>query len=253
MNDFVTKLLGLPERASEHGVNVDRFIIYLHWLMVALFVGWLIYYGYTLWRFRQSKHPKASYQGATGRTPSYVEGAVIVFESVLLLFFALPWWAVAVERFPAEKDSTVVRVMGRQFNWLARYPGADGEFGRQDVKLVDAQNPLGVDKSDPKTKDDVDVTGEMAVPVNKDVIAHISSLDVIHSFKLPAMRLTQDAIPGMSIPVHFKPTRTNTYQIYCAQLCGNGHSNMKGIFKVLSPEDYAAWLAGKMGGTASFE
>ena len=87
--------------------------------------------------------------------------------------------------------------------------------------------------------------------VAKDVIAHISSLDVIHSFKVVPLRVTQDANPGMSIPVHFFPTQTNTYQIQCSQLCGNGHANMKGIFKVLPQADFDTWLKSKSGAKAA--
>jgi cytochrome c oxidase subunit 2 len=68
---------------------------------------------------------------------------------------------------------------------------------------------------------------------------------VIHSFKVVPLRVTQDATPGMSVPIHFKPTRTNTYLIQCSQLCGNGHAGMRGFFKVLSPEEYEAWLKTK--------
>jgi cytochrome c oxidase subunit 2 len=93
----------------------------------------------------------------------------------------------------------------------------------------------------------------MAVPVGKPVIAHITSLDVIHSFKVVPLRMTQDANPGMSIPVHFVPTITNTYLIQCSQLCGNGHSSMRGVFKVLSQEDFDKWLKSKSGGAVSYE
>lgn len=253
MNEFFTKLLGLPVLASEHGADVDKLIIYLHWLMGMLFAGWLLYFLYVIWRFRKSRNATADHQGVTNHSSNWIEVGVAFFEAVLLFGLAIPYWARAVDKFPAEKDSTVIRVIGRQFNWLGRYSGADGEFGLQDMKFVSAENPLGVDKSDPKAKDDFDVNGEFAVPVGKPVIVQISSLDVIHSFKLPSMRLTQDAVPGMRIPVHFVPTVTNTYQIFCAQLCGNGHSNMKGVFKVLSPDGYAAWIKSKAGGAASFE
>jgi cytochrome c oxidase subunit 2 len=94
----------------------------------------------------------------------------------------------------------------------------------------------------------------MHVPVNKPVIAYISSKDVIHSFKISAMRVTQDAIPGMRIPIHFKPTKEGSYRIYCAQLCGNGHAAMaQGVLVVQSPEDYDKWLASKTVGTTSYE
>jgi cytochrome c oxidase subunit 2 len=116
---------------------------------------------------------------------------------------------------------------------------------------VSSENPLGLDKSDPAAKDDVTVDNEMAVPNNKPVIATISSLDVIHSFKVTPLRMTQDANPGMAIPVHFKPTVTNTYFIQCSQLCGNGHYSMKGRFKVLEQPDFDAWMKSKSGGAAA--
>jgi len=92
--------------------------------------------------------------------------------------------------------------------------------------------------------------------VDKPVIVHLSSLDVIHCFAIKPMRVTQDAIPGLSIPVWFKPTVLGTYQINCAQLCGIGHSKMQGLFHVVSQDDYAAWLkkqAKSGGGAASYE
>jgi len=98
------------------------------------------------------------------------------------------------------------------------------------------------------------VLNEIHVPVNKPVIAYITSKDVIHSFKLVAMRVTQDAIPGMRVPVWFKPTKEGRYQIYCAQLCGNGHAAMaQGFLVVESEQQYAKWLASKSGATMSFE
>ena len=111
-----------------------------------------------------------------------------------------------------------------------------------------------MDYSDPKAADDVAVLNEIHVPVNKPVIAYISSKDVIHSFKIIALRVTQDAIPGMRIPAWFKPIREGRYQINCAQLCGNGHSSMaQGFLVVESQEAYDQWLASKSGGATSFE
>ena len=199
------KLLGLPPVASEHGPHVDALIIYVHWLMIALFVGWLGYFAYVLIRFRRGRNPRADYFGVRSHASSYLEGAVALVEGVLLVGLAIPLWAKAVDQFPDKKQSTVIHVVGQQFNWNALYAGKDGEFGRQDMRFVNATNTFGLDPSDPRTKEDVQVTGlgEMHVPVNKPVICYISSKDVIHSFKLIAMRVTQDAIPGMRIPLWF--------------------------------------------------
>ena len=111
---------------------------------------------------------------------------------------------------------------------------------------------MGLDKTDPAGKDDIISTGgDIAVPKGKPVIANISSLDVIHSFKVTPLRVTQDANPGMSIPIHFVPTRAGTNFIQCSQLCGTGHYNMQGLFKVLEPPDFDAWLKSKSGGGAA--
>jgi cytochrome c oxidase subunit 2 len=122
------------------------------------------------------------------------------------------------------------------------------------MKFVSSDNVFGVDPADPKGKDDVQVLNEIHVPVNKPVICYVSSKDVIHSFRVVAMRVTQDAIPGMRIPTWFKPTKIGTYQIYCAQLCGNGHASMAGgRLVVQSQDDFNKWLASKSGATTSFE
>jgi cytochrome c oxidase subunit II len=244
MGKFFHDLLGLPPLASKQGQDVDNLIIYVHWLMIALFIGWFAYFAYTLLRFRRSRNPKADYVGVRGHFSNYLEIAVVVAEGVLLLGFAIPLWAKAVDKFPKEEESTVVHVVAQQFAWNIRYPGADAKFGKQDMHLVNDNNLFGMDMNDPSAKDDVQLQNQMHVVVNKPVIVYLTSKDVIHSFKLIAMRLTQDAIPGMRIPLHFTPTRTGRYQINCAQLCGMGHANMAAGFVIVdTQEDYDKWLA----------
>ena len=136
--------------------------------------------------------------------------------------------------------------MAQQFQWNAHYKGADNLWGKQDIKFANSANPFGIDASDPAAKDDFALLREpYLVPVNKEVICRISSMDVIHCFKVPRMRVTQDAIPGMSIPVHFRPTKTGEFMIICAQLCGNLHSTMKGTFRVVEQEEFDKWFAEK--------
>jgi cytochrome c oxidase subunit 2 len=248
------KILGLPVLASAHGKDVDNLIIYVHWLMIVLFVGWLAYFVYTLFRFHRSRNPKADYIGVKGHASNYIEGAVAIIEGILLIGVAVPLWAKAADKFPPEDKSTVIQIVGQQFNWSARYPGKDGKFGKQDMHLVTAENIFGVDPKDEHGKYDAQVMHEIHVVVNKPVICYISSRDVIHSFKIIAMRVTQDAIPGLRIPIWFVPTKEGRYQINCAQLCGNSHSAMTaGTLVVENQADFDKWVASKVGGATSFE
>jgi len=255
MYKFFSNLLGMPVLASEHGQEVDKLIIYIHWLMIALFVGWIAYFAYVLFRFHHSRNPKADYIGVKNHASSYIELLVAGIEAVLLIFFAVPLWARAVNTLPAEKDATVIQIVAQQFDWNVRYPGKDGIFGKQDMHWVSSTNVFGVDPNDPNGKDDVVDLTQVHCVVNKPVIIYISSKDVIHSFKVIAMRVTQDAIPGMRIPIHFTPTQEGRYQINCAQLCGPGHSTMsRGILIVQSQADFDKWLASQTpGGGGSFE
>ena len=251
---FGEHVLGLPPLASQNGQDVDNLIIYVHWLMIALFVGWIIYFFYAVNRFRRSRQPKADYVGVTSHASTYLELAIAGIEAVLLVFIAVPLWAKAVDKFPAAKDSTVIQVVAQQFAWNARYAGADGVFGRQDMKLVTTENAFGVDPTDANAKDDIQVLNEIHVPVGKPVIMFVSSKDVIHSLKIIAMRVCQDAIPGLRIPCWFVPTQVGRYQINCAQLCGNGHAAMSGGFVIVqSQADYDKWLKSKIGAATSFE
>jgi len=251
------KILGLPVLASKHGADVDKLIIYVHFLMGALFVGWIFYFIIALVKFNRKANPKADYVGIKGHASSYIELVVAIIEGVLLLGFAVPLWAGAVDNFPTAADHpTTIRVVAQQFGWNVFYPGADGEFGRQDYSLVTPENQWGFDKTDSKGKDDIQTLNDIHIPVDRPVIIMLTSKDVIHSFKVIAMRVTQDAIPGVKIPLHFTPTKTGVYQINCAQLCGTGHSSMAlGRLTVDTQADYDKWLAGKAksGGAVNYE
>src|SRR6516225_2933056 len=111
------KLLGLPVLASEHGRQVDDLIIYVHWLMIILFVGWLAYFGYVLFRFHRSRNPKADYFGVRNHASNYLEGAVAIVELVLLVGIAIPFWARAVDKLPEKKQATEIQVVAQQFAW----------------------------------------------------------------------------------------------------------------------------------------
>src|SRR5215470_9906385 len=198
--------LGLPVAASAQAPRIDLIIVLVHWLMVVLFVGWSIFFVYVLVRFRRGAHPTASYRGASGRWARVAEIGVVVAEVILLVFFSIPTWSARVDALPAEQEATVVRVVAEQFIWNIQYPGRDGVFGRTRLDLVSAENPLGLDITDPAARDDVWTQNQLNLPVGRPVIVHLSSKDVIHSLGLPQMRVKQDAIPGLEQRLWFTPT-----------------------------------------------
>jgi cytochrome c oxidase subunit 2 len=235
--------LGLPIAASTHAAEIDQMVVLVHWLMLVLFIGWGAFFVFALVRFRRGAHPRADYAGAKGKFAKSTEVAVAIIEIVLLIFYAIPAWATRVTQFPTENQAVVVHVVGEQFAWNVHYPGPDGKFGRTDPKLVSADNPIGLDRTDPNAKDDITTINQLNLPVNRPVLVHLSSKDVIHSFGLYEMRVKQDAIPGLDIPVWFIPNRVGEYEIACSQLCGLGHYRMRGFVNIKSDADFQAWLA----------
>ena len=235
-------LLGLPVQASTHAGEIDHMISLVHWLMFILFVGWGIFFAYVLFRFRKSANPRASYTGAKGKVSKGIEVGIVVVEMILLIFYAIPAWAKRVSAFPSENEAVVVRVIGEQFAWNVHYHGPDGRFGRTRPELVTADNPIGLDRSDPDAKDDVTTINQLNLPVDRPVLVHLMSKDVIHSFGLYEMRVKQDAIPGMSMPVWFIPNRVGEYEITCSQLCGLGHFRMRGYLNIQSQADFTKWF-----------
>ncbi len=235
--------LGMPVQASTHAAELDQMTVLVHWLMLVMFVGWGLYFLYVLFRFRSGANPKASYAGAKGKISKGTEVAVAIIEVLLLVFYAIPAWAKRVKAFPSESEAVVVRVIGEQFAWNVHYPGPDGKFGRTDIALVGADNPIGLDRRDADAKDDITTINQLNLPVDRAVLVHLTSKDVINSFGLFEMRVKQDAVPGMSIPVWFIPNRVGEYEITCSQLCGLGHFRMRGFLTIQNQADYDKWFA----------
>jgi cytochrome c oxidase subunit 2 len=231
-----------PIQASQHAAELDQMTVLVHWLMLVMFVGWGLFFLFVLFRFRKGANPKASYSGAKGKISKGTEVAVAVIEVILLVFYAIPVWAKRVKALPSENEAVIVRVIGEQFAWNVHYPGPDGKFGRTDINKVTADNPIGLDRTDPAAKDDITTINQMYLPVDRPVIVHLSSKDVIHSFGVYEMRVKQDAVPGMNVPVWFVPTRIGEYEIACSQLCGLGHFRMRGFLTIQSDADFKKWL-----------
>ncbi len=119
-------------------------------------------------------------------------------------------------------DTVRIEVNGHQWAWDARYPGPDGQFN---------------------TDDDIITLNDIRIPVDTPIFMQFGSVDVIHSFYLPNLRMKQDATPSMINPMWFQATETGEFDIACAQHCGTHHYKMKGKLTILDKEDYAAWAS----------
>jgi cytochrome c oxidase subunit 2 len=212
----------LPENVSSFGAEVDGvfwLIFYITAVWFFLTEGLIVYF---IFRYRRKPGRKAAYvAGDTWGQFAWVlvPLAVVVILDVIIDVSGGEVWAKIKRQMP-EAD-IVVRAAGKQFNWEFTYPGPDGKFG---------------------TEDDLQLDNDLHVPVGKAVRVILTSKDVVHSFFLPHFRLKQDAMPGREIPVWFQAKKTGEFEIPCAELCGFGHSGMKGTVYVHTPEDYQNWL-----------
>ena len=251
--------LGLPISISSSGPAIDETIVLMHWLMLFLFIGWGTFFIVSLIKFRKSKSPQADYVGVKSHMSTVFEVAVALIEIILLIGFSFPIWANRVNDVPTSNQDIIHgRVVAQQYAWNIHYPGPDGLFGNLKSELVDeVSNPIGLDRSSFGASDDFFTINQFHIPVNKKIRIDLSTKDVIHSFKLPELRVGQDAIPGMTIPIHFEATMTSEQflkqmvgtpregkglEIACAQLCGLGHYRMKGYLTVETEDEYNDWL-----------
>ena len=189
--------LGCRSQASTHAAEIDQMIVLVHWLMLVLFVGWGVFFVFVLFRFRKGANPRADYAGAKGKISKGIEVADRRRrDRPAGRSTPFPPGRSASSSFPAENEATVVRVVGEQFAWNIHYPGADGKFGRTDIKLVPPTIRSASIAPIPTRKDDITTINQLNLPVDRPVLVHLSSKDVIHSFGLYEMRVKQDAIPG---------------------------------------------------------
>ena len=240
-------LLGAP--SSEHGYWLDAttkltfiLILIIFFITQAALALFMILYRYDPYR-------KALFYPMNLKLE--IVWTAIPLGAFLLLFInSYLTWTKVMEVPP--EDPVIVEVTGMQFNWIARYPGADNKLGKVNARYIDQRNVAGLDLSDPASLDDF-VTGEIRVPVDRNILFKIRSLDVIHSVNIPHFRLKMDAVPGMPTQFAFKPIRTTNamrmetsdarfnFSIYCAELCGRGHYNMKTDVVVEEEIAYQDW------------
>lgn len=230
-----------PAAISRHAAGYD--VQFTRTLIAAVIIffaaqGSLIV---TLWRFRSSARTRAARRKSSNSELELVWTAATAFLFLGLLLMGGHVWA-SVQFSAAPPNSEVIEVLAKQFAWNFRYAGADGRFGRTDIHLInDADNnPFGLDERDPYAKDDI-MSATLRVPAGRPVKLTLTSRDVIHSFFVRELRIKQDLVPGMRIPLHFQADVTGTYEVPCSELCGLGHSQMRTTVIVMPPGDYDRW------------
>jgi cytochrome c oxidase subunit II len=244
---FIAKTWWLPVGASVAAAGIDHYFTVTFILMGIVFVAAQGILGFFTWRYRDRDSSSAAHY-SHGNNRLEIAWTVLTF----ILFVGLNLMSSSIwasERFrPAQAGAVQVEVTGMQFQWYFRYPGPDGKFGATKPELIDpsagGEGAVGLDATDPASKDDL-VTGTMYLPVGRETEVILRAHDVIHSIFIPAMRFKQDAVPGLAIHMHFTPISTGDYEIACAELCGLGHYKMHGMLKVVSQQEFEAWLAAR--------
>lgn len=198
-----------------------------------------LFLAYTLLRYRHRDGGHAAYEPENRKLERWLIGITAVGISSLLA----PGLFVYAKYVNAPRDAIVLEVLGQQWQWHYRFPGADGQLGLTDARFVSAANPFGLNPGDPAGQDDVLVSGaEVHLPLDKPVKVLLRSHDVLHDFFVPPFRARMNIVPGQVSTFWFTPTVTGRYEAMCAQLCGIGHPNMRGYVVVEGEAAFQAWL-----------
>ena len=207
----------LPEDVSPYGGSIDALFYFIYYITAAAFILVTALMIIFLYQYRRNDSRRAVYtHGHTGLELVWTIIPALVFIGLGLASKGI-WEEVKLN---VPETDVEIRVTGKQFNWEVLYPGPDGEF---------------------ETDDDYQVDNDIHVPVGKPVRVFLGSKDVIHSLFMPNLRFKQDMLPGRLIEAWFQADKAGTYEVPCAELCGFGHSGMKGTLYVDTPEDYAVW------------
>jgi cytochrome c oxidase subunit II len=237
---FAAHLFPPPPPITTDAVLVDRQYNLTLYVAGIVFVLAQLGLAYAVSRFRDRGQRANFTRGNVAMEVLWTSVTFLVFLSLAIA--GRNAWAQVRYTLP-DPAAIQIEVTTTQFVYTFRYPGPDGKFGRLDPSLVSAPagNPLGLDPNDPTGKDDI-VVSTLTVPVNHPVELLLRSQDVVHNFFVRELRLQQDSVPGMMVPVHFAANRIGQYEIVCTQLCGLGHYKMRSFLNVVSESDYERFL-----------
>jgi cytochrome c oxidase subunit 2 len=213
----------LPEDVSTFGHEIDSLFYLIYYITGVAFILVTVLMVVFVVMYRERNDGRRATYSHGNTTLEIIWTVIPAAIFITLSFMSVNTWA-KIKRHAPESDFEIA-VAAKQFNWEVSYAGADGKLG---------------------TDDDVKFDNDIHVPVNKAVRVQLSSKDVIHSFFLPNLRLKQDAVPGRTILVWFEAVKPGKYELPCAELCGFGHSGMKGWLYVHTPEEYKKWAEEKL-------
>jgi cytochrome c oxidase subunit 2 len=246
-------LLPYPS-ASDHGEKVDQMLWVTLTITGIVFVLTQILLFWFAYKYQESDKRKVYFFAHDNRLEMIWTVIPAIVLSVLVVIGLRNWFTFTSE---APKNALQIEVVGKQFNWIYRYPGKDKIFGKKYYKNIDDgnSNPLGQLWDDKTNYDDVVVTNTMYAIKDKPVHLIISARDVIHDVGLSHFRLKMDAVPGTPTTLWFTPKYTTKemkeitgnpnfqYEISCDQMCGNSHYSMKGVIEVVTQAEYDLWMA----------
>jgi cytochrome c oxidase subunit II len=201
----------IPAQASEQADRVDTLLWFVVWASIAIFTLVTVVIVYCAWRFRAAPDDDSDGPPIHGNTKLEIVWTIV--PAVLLAVMAVWAYLVLSDNEALAQDRLVVEVTAEQFAW---------EFVNREAGIA---------------------SGDMRVPVGRQVELRMRSQDVIHDFYVKEFRVKQDVVPGITTRLIFDPDRTGTYQVICAELCGVGHGVMRARVIVMEPADYEAWLA----------
>ena len=238
---FAAKTWWFPPPINQHGVAYDEQFMRTLVVVGVIFVLAQFALGYVIVKFRNDGG-RASYSHGNNRLETLWTSATALLFLSLVVMGTKIWAGGHFDEAPP--DAIPIEVLAKQFSWSFRYAGPDGKFGRLDLTMVNdsAGNPFGLDDKDPASKDDI-VSASLKVPVGKPIRLIMHSRDVIHNFFVRELRMKQDIVPGMEIPLHFQADQLGTYEVPCSELCGLGHFQMRTTMQVMSVADFEAWKA----------
>ncbi|MDR6859998.1 cytochrome c oxidase subunit II [Variovorax guangxiensis] len=207
------------------------------------FVGINLFVVYALLRYR---HRPGSPRAAHEPESKALERWLIGITTVGIMALLAPGLVVYASYVKPPQDATVLEVLGQQWQWRFRLPGADGKLGLSETRHVSPTNPFGLDPADAAGQDDILIAEqEVHLPLNKPVHVILRSHDVLHDFFVPPFRARMNMVPGQISTFWFTPTQVGRFEAMCSQLCGVGHPNMRAVVVVEDAANYQAWLKDK--------